>query len=181
MRSRAYRKIHPLKESQYHYLSRWYFVLIRELVGLPGFKEDYDWVSKQILYSITPLEAKKTVEELIKLGMLERDPSGKLIQTSVNVGTPDEVTVSSVAQCHRELMAKASESIDVVPRSKRDISAVTFTLSEKGAGQIKEKIQKFRKEILEIVSRDGDHDSVYQLNFQFFTLAKISREDEGDK
>ena len=108
------------------------------------------------------------------LGLVERDSEGNLRQTRTNVGTPDEVTASSAAQCLRDMMKKASDSIDLVPRQKRDISAITFTLSESSAAQIKEKIQKFRKEILEIVSRDGSHDSVYQLNFQFFPLAKIS-------
>ena len=64
LKSRVYRKIHPLSESQYNYFGQWYFVLIRELVGLPGFKEDYDWISKQIIYPITPAEAKRAMDEL---------------------------------------------------------------------------------------------------------------------
>jgi uncharacterized protein (TIGR02147 family) len=172
MKSRAYKKTHPLKESQYNFFGRWYSVLVRELVGLPAFKEDYDWIASQIQPSISAAEARRVVEELITLGLLIRDEQGQLKQNSKNVGTPDEVTSSVIANCHRELMKRASESIDTVPREKRDISALTFTVSEPTAAKIKEIIQKVRKEIMELAAHDGSPDSIYQLNFQLFPLVQ---------
>ena len=176
--SRAYRRTQPLKESQYRFFAHWYYVLIRELVGLPFFKEDYDWIGKQVRPHLSAAEAKRAVEELLKLSVLERDASGRLKQMNSNVGTPDEVTSSSIAHCHRQLMKLASASIDDVAREKRDISAITFIASGPTVKKIKEKIQKFRKELLELASVDNNPDNVYQLNFQFFPLTES---DEGKK
>jgi uncharacterized protein (TIGR02147 family) len=178
LKSRSYRKIHPLKEGQYHFFSVWYYVLIREMVGLTHFKEDYEWMAQQIQPAITAAEAKKAVDELTQLGLLERDNENRLRQSQNNIGTPDEVTASSITKCLREFMNRASESIDTVPREKRDISAVTFVTSEETVKRIKEKIQKFRKEILEMAAESLTPDNVYQLNFQFFPLT--SEEEEGE-
>jgi uncharacterized protein (TIGR02147 family) len=178
MKSRAYKKTHPLKESQYNFFGRWYSVLVRELVGMPAFREDYEWIASQIQHGITAAEARRVIEELVTLGLLSRDEKGKLKQSSKNVGTPDEVTSSVIANCHRELMKRASESIDTVPREKRDISALTFTVSEETAAKIKEIIQKVRKDIMELAAHDASPDSIYQLNFQLFPLVRLPGENK---
>jgi len=180
-RSRAFRKIHPLKISQFQYLTHWYFVAIRELVNLPHFKEDPEWISQNTLPKITPAQAKQAIEELQKLGLLTRNENGKLVQANAIVATSDEVTSASVAQYHRELMKKASESIDSVPREKRDISGVTFRISGQTAKKIKEMIQTFRKELAEEASHDTSPDAVYQLNLQLFPLSQIQEDKEVEK
>ena len=177
MRSQTYKKFHPLVEAQYNYFTRWYFVLIRELVDLPNFREYPEWIAKQIQPPISPGEAKKALEELIKLGLLQRDQKGKLIQSSTIVVTPDEVASSAIGKYHKEMMARAQESIDRVPRELRDISAQTFGISKETAKTIKEMIQNFRTNILEVVAREQAADSIYQLNFQLFPLAVVDEDD----
>jgi uncharacterized protein (TIGR02147 family) len=173
LRCRTYRRMHPLKESQYHFYSKWYYQPIRELVNLADFKDDPVWISSRLHPSITPLEAQKAVEELVKLGLLEKNSEGRLVQCEKAVATPDEVTSSSVAECHREMMKRAVESIDSVSRDKRDISGITFSTSLETATKIKEMIQNFRKDVVEVLLRDQSPKSVYQLNFQLFPLVKI--------
>lgn len=173
LQSRGFRKTHPLTEAQYNYYSSWYFVPIRELAGLAGFKEDPHWISKRVMPEITPLEAKKALETLIKLGLLERSVEGKLVQSNIVVATPDEVVSSFVAEYHREMAKKAGESIDRVQRDKREISSMTMGMSEGTAVKVKEMIQKFRQEVVDVVLRDQGADTVYQLNFHLFPLARM--------
>jgi uncharacterized protein (TIGR02147 family) len=177
-KSRNYRKFHPLSHAQYNYYSLWYFVPVRELVGLPQFREDYDWVAKAIIPNITAEQAKKAVEELIAIGLLKRDDSGGLMQSERVVITPDEVVSSAVGLWHREMMKKATESIDTVPREFRDISAVTFRASKESLKKAKLLVQKFRKELVEELMADPS-DSIYELNIQLFPLTNFTGEDEG--
>jgi uncharacterized protein (TIGR02147 family) len=179
--SRGYKRVHPLKDEQYHFLGNWYYPVIWELVSLPTFREDYEWISKNTRPSITPFEARRTIEALVKMGLLKRDAKGRLSKSEAGVVTPDEVTASSVAGFHREMMKRASESIDAFPRDKRDISGFTFALSEGTAGRVKEMVQKFRKDILDMVLQDQQPDGVYQLNFQFFPHILLPREKEEEK
>jgi uncharacterized protein (TIGR02147 family) len=172
LRSKGYKRYHsPLLASQYNYFSHWYFVVVRELVGLPGFKEDMEWISKEINPAISTSEAKTALEELEKLGLIVRDKSGKLTQADAHLETPDEVVSSSFAKCHKDFIKRAGESIDTVSREKRDISGVTFGMSVEAMEKIKERIHAFRKEIVDIASQHPDPNSVYQLNLQIFPLA----------
>jgi uncharacterized protein (TIGR02147 family) len=176
IRSKSYRKICALKVSQYHYFMHWYYVAIREMVGLPGFKEDHNWIARQLGADVTPLEVKRSLDELFLLGLIRREEDGTLRQTDANLSTPDEVIVGSVAQYHREMMSRASVSIDKVPREKREISGSTISVSEETAKKIKELTQSFRNSIFELASRETHPETVYQLGIQFFPLLSSTEE-----
>lgn len=177
LRSKVFKKMYPLKESEYNYYSEWYFVPVRELVNLKGFREDPDWIAKQLNPSITAQEAKKALSELEKLGLIKRNELGQLIQTDHNVETPNEVISPLIRLYHKEMLNKAGESIDRFPREKRDISAVTITVSDSGIKKVKELIQQFRKDLLEITSIEPNAAQVYQLGFQFFPLTESVNSD----
>jgi len=174
IKSKAYQRSNPIGEAQYNYASHWYFVAIRELAALPGFKAESVWIAKHVFPSISVPEAKYAVDELIKLGYLKRDNEGGLRATEGWLATADEVTSAAIIDYHRAMLNRASESIERFPREKRDISAQTFGVSPKTMQTIKEMIQVFRKEIESVVSRsDEEPDAVYQLNFQFFPIAGV--------
>lgn len=178
LRSKAYRKAHPLKESQLNYYSQWYYVVIREMVNLPNFKEDPKWISENTMPRISERQAEEAIQELLKLGLLGRDGQGKLTQESAIVSTGDEVISALVAGFHREFMKKASESIDRIPRQKRDISSVTFRVSTETAQKIKEKIQNFRRELTAEAAGDPHPNAIYQLNLQLFPVTSIEGDDQ---
>lgn len=181
IRSRSYRKAQPLKEAQLDYFTHWYYVVIREMVKLPQFKEDPQWIASHIEPGITPKQAEEAVEQLQKLGLLNRDKTGRLIQSDSVVATADEVVSASLAHYHKEFMRKAGESIDSIPRENRDISSVTFPVSSQTAKRIKEKIQKFRMELAEEAASDSNVDTIYQLNLQLFPVTQIEEDTSEDK
>jgi len=177
MKSKTYRSIHPLREAEFRYFTKWFYVAIRELVGLGGFKEDPEWIAKRVYPNITESEAREALEELLKLGLLSRGENGKLIQSNFYLATPDEVLSAYVADYHRNTIGMAIKAIDRFPREKREISALVFGVSEKTAKIIKEKLQSYRNEIGEIVSLDTGQEKVYQLNFQLFPLSGLTEEE----
>jgi uncharacterized protein (TIGR02147 family) len=181
MSSRMYKRTHPLNESQFNYFANWYYIPIRELASLEGFREDPKWIAAQIIPPIQSHEAKKAIGEMLKLGILRRNKESKIELAALNITTGDEVTQSSVIQYHKEMLKRAAESIDAVSRENRDISAITMGMSINTAHKIKEKIQEFRKEIVDLVSQDEDPNTVYQLNFQLFPIAKVISSDEEKK
>ena len=173
-KSRTYREFHPLSEAQYHYYALWYFIPVRELVGLPSFREDYNWIAQTILPHITAYQAQQAIEDLLKLGLLTREEgSGRLVQTQRVVSTPNEVVSSAVGLWHREMMKKAAESIETIPRELRDISAVTLRLSKKNVQKAKELVQKFRRQLVEELIAESS-DSIYELNIQLFPLSTFT-------
>ncbi len=178
MRCRKYRQIYPLNESQFNYFYLWYVSAIRELVCLPDFREDPEWIAKKLIPSITPSEVSRGIKVLLNLQFLVRNKEGNLVQSAANISTADEVTSSALSHFHRQMLELAGASIERVARDKRDISSQTLGVSQSTAGKIKEMIQEFRKKIIEVASGDSSPDSVYQLNFQLFPLALPDKGDE---
>lgn len=177
LRCESYKKMHPLIESQFHYLTKWYLVPIREMVNWRKFHEDPEWIASRLKPPITPKEAQHAVEDLLKLGLLKRDKKGKLIQTHAHLTTSNEVTAACAAQYHREMMNRAAESIDSISREKRELSSISIGIRETDIKIIKEMIQKFRKEILDVIGQEQGSTQIYQLSFQFFPLAGLFEED----
>ncbi|MGZ3770013.1 MAG: TIGR02147 family protein [Bdellovibrio sp.] len=177
LRSRTFKKLNPVRESQLKYLSEWYYIPIREMVSLPTFREDAAWIASHLRPSITPEEVQAALEELLKIGLLLRDENGRLIQADKDIFVPDQITSSFLAHGHRELIKKASESIDRIPSSQREISAVTIKLSAESLKRIKQIIQNFRNDIRAEAARDENPDAVYQFTLQVFPLAETKGED----
>lgn len=176
LKSKFYKKLHPLSEIQYSYYNHWHMIPIRELAGLKTFREDPHWIANQLLPEISPSQAKTALKDLEKLGLLKKNENEKLVPTQKHVSTGDEVVSASVANYHKTMIGMGAKAIDLFPEHKRDISAVTLTLSQKGFSEIKTLIQRFRKELLEISDQDSCADTVYQINFQFFPLTKTGDE-----
>jgi uncharacterized protein (TIGR02147 family) len=176
MKIKKYRQSNPLSESQLNYFSHWYYVAIREMAYMPGFRNDPVWIASKLKPSIKVSEARRAVEELIRLGFLIAAVNGGLTPSDGWLATADEVTSPALVLYHQAMISRASESIARFTREKRDISAQTFAVSRETAKSIKEKIQAFRKEIEDIASRDSIRDTVYQLNFQLFPIADVADE-----
>src|SRR3990167_6305238 len=83
------------------YYSRWYYAAIRELVLLPDFKEDAEWIAHKLSPSITAKEAAIALELLQKLGFLARGKDGKLAQSEKNITTAREVLSLAVSNFQR--------------------------------------------------------------------------------
>ena len=171
IRSKVYKKLKPLSQAQYQYWSRWYNIVIREMVALECFKEDPEWIANHLVPKITTDEAKNSLKQLLKIGVIKRNDKGKLIQAQTDVTAGDEVVVSSMGQFHQEMIEKAKESIDRFKGKHRQISSITCGLSEKSAEKLKQMINKFRKDIIDLSNREREATRVYQVNFQLFPMS----------
>ena len=59
-----------------------------------------------------------------------------------------------------------------MPAQDRDISSLTLCLSRGGLRAFKERIQRVRRELLELSALESDPEQVVQLNFQLFPLSR---------
>lgn len=177
LRARTYRRIHDFNQSKYEFFSHWYISAVREMVALPGFDEDPEWIASHAVPPIKPAEARKAIDELLKLGLIKRNEDGKLTQSEALLTTPAEVSSAYVANWHKEHLKKAAESIDLIPRDKRDISAVSFGFTKKNIKVLKEMISNFRKGVVHLASEQDDKDVLFHLSIQLFPLA----ETKGDE
>lgn len=152
--------------------STWYYVALRELVFFFPLRDQYETLAKKLLPSIRPNEAKTAIEDLLDLGLLERDKRGFLRQKQAALTSGDEVRSLHAADYQRATMDLAKEAIDRIPPGERDISTLTMTLSKASFKSAVEEIRQLRKRLLKMAVDDSQPDRVYQLNLQFFPISK---------
>jgi uncharacterized protein (TIGR02147 family) len=168
-----------IDSGQYEYYQRWYYTAVREILNIRPFKDDYRWLAEAVHPSITPLQAKKAVQLLNRLGMIVRNEDGYFHLTDRFVTTGENWQSIAIRSFQKEACALAAQSIDNVPPEERDISTVTVSLNEEGCKRIRESLARLRREIIEVAISCEPVDRAYQMNLQFFPVSKpIVREQE---
>jgi uncharacterized protein (TIGR02147 family) len=167
-----YRRGHKLDLAQAAYHSTWYAPAIRELAASAQFREDPEWIAENLWPKIKASEAKQALETLLELGLLERDPHGRLRQTTPVVSTGPETLGMHITNYHAEMMRRATAAMELVPAASRDVSALTFCVGPNGLAKLKQRIQEIRRELIELVEAEPDRNQVVQLNLQLFPLTQ---------
>ncbi|MBF0492419.1 MAG: TIGR02147 family protein [Deltaproteobacteria bacterium] len=168
-----YKEAKPLDASQYVYFSNWYFVALRELVLLMDFKEDPRWINKKLGTRINPDEIKRAIRILLEIKLLTRDKQGRLQQCEEKISTSPEMGALAIINYHREMIAKASASIEESKTVHRDLSALTVAISKEQYDKIRRKMDELREEIHELSTQSSARQAIYQINFQIFNLTEV--------
>lgn len=168
---RRYRRAHKLELAQDDYHSKWYLPAIRELAARSDFGEEPAWIAARIRPPITKRQAKKALATLLDLGLLTRDDDGHVVQSEPLVSTGPEAMGVHIVSYHRAMMEQASRSLDLFSGSERDISSLTLCLGGDGLERLKQRILRFRRELLELSAMEDDPEQVVQVNFQLFPLS----------
>ncbi len=172
LKFREYRAAASLHAKQYQYLSHWYYVAIREMAALKGFRENPKWIASSLHPPISEKQAKEALAVLFALGLLQRDKNGKAQQTDSHLKTDETVTALSVYNFHREMIQKGLSALDEKSKD-REISSITLALPKQELPALKKKIYQFLYDLqawLQGLAEESD--AVYQLNFQLFGLTK---------
>ncbi|MBN1308266.1 MAG: TIGR02147 family protein [Chitinispirillaceae bacterium] len=170
-----------LESSEYDYYSQWYHPVICELVTALDFKEEFRRLGNAVIPAISAAEAEKSVALLLKIGLIARKGDGSYVRTSASFTTGPQVRSVAVANYHKAMMRLGSESIERFAAGDRDITSVTVTVSAETCRTIREKLQRLRRELLELAEADRTPQRVVQLNLQLFPLSIELPRGEGEQ
>lgn len=168
-------EVGEIRKNQYNYFQQWYIAVIRELVTILDWKNDYKSLAKAVNPPITPKKAKDAVKLLIDLKMIKKLPTGKYIQADKSITTGELVKSLAVQKFQKQCMKLASEAIDRHKKETRDISTLTVGISERGFNKITHEIGSLRRKLVEIVQNDEPADRIYHINYQFFPVSELPK------
>jgi uncharacterized protein (TIGR02147 family) len=167
-----FREAHRLVSEQAAYYQHWYMPALRELVTLPSFREDAEWIAAALEPSIGPKQAKKALATLIRLGLLVRDDAGKLRQAQPLVTTGPGPLGHHVFAYHHGMIDLGKRALEQLPRDQRDITSLTLCISASTFPLLKQHVRELRQELLELAAAETSPEQVVQLNFQMFPLSR---------
>ena len=179
--SRRFRSARRIEGDLFKYLSQWYYPAIRELAAREDFQEAPKWIAAQLRPKIAPADAASAFALLLSLGLLVRDEkTGKVVRGEPTLTTEHQTVRSlGVTNFHRQMLERASASIETVPSNERDLAALTVCVTAATAALVKERIHKFREEMTQLCDADATGEIVHQLNIQWFPLSSAPGMEDG--
>jgi len=176
--SRRFRVAHRIDGMVHEYLSHWYHPVIRELVAREDFDADPKWIAATLRPEITARQAAQSLKLLLELDLVRQSPKTHRYELHEPTRTTEhEVVAIGAANFHRQMLERATQSIDTVPSALRDLAALTVCVSPKTAAEVKRRIHQFREALTELCDSENDGKMVYQLNVQWFPLTRTDVED----
>lgn len=166
------------EHAQYH--ATWYLPAIRELCARADFRDDPKWIANRLRPKVSEADIERGLRTLFELGLLIRKPDGKIGQGEALISTGPESEAMNVVAYHKTMMTMAMSSIDRFGRKDRDISSLTLCLDAEGLSEIKRRLQRFRRELLELSETAKVPKQVVQINLQLFPLSDAFEEEGSD-
>ena len=160
-----------LEIDQFKLFSEWHHFAILDLTTLRGFQPNTNWIAKRL--GLSKNEVSTAVKRLERLRLLRRNGK-KWEKTYEHLAIPTSKSHQAMRQLHSSLINLALETLALDKKSdyeKRDISGAMFAINSKRLPQAKKKIEKFRRQLLQYLSK-GECDELYQLNVQLFSLTR---------
>jgi uncharacterized protein (TIGR02147 family) len=155
----------------YEFIANWLNPVVRELATMTRGKVDEGKLSSRIAAHVTPAEVRKSIDLLLRLGMLSRTPDGGYKQTDSLLSTGPGITGIAAAQYHIGTMALAAEAIERFKPEDRELVGMTLGVSPQTFERIRERMWEFRQEVLAMAD-DPSPEQVYQLSIQLFPMTK---------
>lgn len=153
------------------FFSRWYHVIIRDMVDLYDFDEDPTWIAKRIYPNIRPEQARESFELLKKLGFIRYCKDEKrYIKDKQVFSTGPEVKRIGTANFHQVMIDLGKEAVTRVKKESRDISAVTLSIPKSKIMLLKSMIHDFQQQLLNVDEETGNEEVIFQVNIQAFPV-----------
>ena len=170
-------RVRAVDPQEYDFYDKWYYSAIRALLQFYPFDGiDYASLSRKVVPAIRPAEAQRAVSVLLRLGFISRDLKGIFHLTDKHLTTGPATESVIINNFVINTLDIAKDAFYNFPKEKRNFSALTLGVSDKGFQKILERSAAFRAELVDIARADADVDRVYQVNVQVFPLTHVDKD-----
>ena len=161
-----------LRNDQYDYFAKQHYTVVRGILGLAPFKEDYALLGRNLRPRLTLSQARDAVHLLLRLGLVRRTELGVVELVDKTIATPREVSSLAVQNYHRQAGELAMKALNDLPSDKRNFASMTLGISSRGYKMVVDEMLQLRRRLLKMAEADEGADRVYQLNLQLFPVSR---------
>ena len=154
-------------------ISKWYHFGITQLMNLDGYKSDFNWMAKML--DITAFEVSQAIERLRRVGLIDIDENGEYYRTKSSFKSSDDIVSQGLREFHREILAKATDSLENDSVKDRDISSMTIAVNKEQIPKAKEEIRKFQNKMVKLLQK-GNKAQVYNLGINLIPISRSNGE-----
>ncbi len=154
----------------HQYMSQWYYVAIREMTSLDGFKLDARWIQEPLHFKVSLEEVEKAIDYLKNRNLIQVKPDGKVIAIDTHLQCSGGMYRLSLAQFHAQMLSLAQESIYKTARQDRKILSHTVAIPQNRVFEAKLILEEAWKKVAELSGTYKNADSVYHVELALFPL-----------
>lgn len=162
-----------LTSPEFMYFGNWACTALRALIGISENTSDLHAVANHLNPPISQNDARNALEVLKQLKLIEKDGHGGWNITQQIVTTGGEVKSIAVRNFHRRTLELAQESLDRHSIAERDVSSIVFTVDQADIPEFKQRIEDFRRGLLQFAKKSEHANRVYALNVSMFPLSEV--------
>lgn len=156
-----------------HYYNTWYNGVIRAMLEIEEFTDDYTQLARKIRLPVTSVQARKAVNLLLELGLVNKNENGIIKPTDKAIRAPEEVKKELFRSYHLQCMECSKKSLINDPEAIVFSLINTLSISEQGYQRLRILLEKFQSQIRSLVHKDEDApDRVLQINLVLNKLTK---------
>lgn len=164
-----------LNEVEVHqYLTKWFYVCIREMSMLEGFNADPHWIRSRLRGQLTIVEIELALKFLVERGFMKNE-NGQLKAVNKNLDCRDGAFKLSLGKFHSDMLVFAQKSISEVPRAQRSLLCHTAAIRKQDFPEITKILEEALKKIEHICSNAVSPDSIYHIEFAAFPMTKVDQ------
>lgn len=158
-------------KDRFKFYDHWYFSALREMLAMDPKQRDPHILAARLDPPITPAQARKALDVLVKLGFL-----GQAEPTSARLSLPALVKDPAIRSMHWKRMIRAmirlgQRALEKYDKEQRDISGLTLSLSPEGLKAAGEEVAALRKRLLYMSEKDKHSNRVFNCVFQIYPVS----------
>jgi len=167
---------HPFKSldmDSYYLIADWHYYAILSLAETKDFIGTTKWIAGRL--GISETVAKESVERLLRLDLLERDPkTKKLWATGEQLEAMSAIANPALKKACRQNLDLAQKALEETEFAERDFTAITLCFDPDKMAEAKQMIKNFRRNFCRVMETKPKKE-VYKLSIQLFPLTKRGR------
>jgi uncharacterized protein (TIGR02147 family) len=161
-----------IDEDTYSYFTTWYYPIIRELLETFDFKGDYRELAQKVDPPITLKLAKKSIELLEKLHLIEKNEKGVFKPNGKVISTADNIQNHLVEQYQLLSLERARDRI-VNNKNGHKTTTMTIAVSRSGLDYVLAQMAQLRSAIRSMATKDDQPDKkVYEVILHLHSQSK---------
>ncbi len=175
----AFKKNNYKELEVYKYLTNWYYVAIREMVALPDFDPNPEWIQGRLNGRISLADCEEAIRFLVSSGFVIVDTQGKYSIPKLALDCKEGIYKLSLGEFHRQMFKFAAESIENIPRAQRSIAGHTVAIRLEDLGKVTDILNDAIGKLHLLGQNTTNPDQVYHIELAAFPLTqkKVKKDD----
>jgi uncharacterized protein (TIGR02147 family) len=172
-------KLRPYKNANqkdikvYEYLTKWYYVAIRELVLIEGFQMDQEWIQNKLGSKLSWQEIEEALTFLKEHKFIIQNSDGKWTHEVSELDCKEGIYKISLGQFHRQMLEMAGQAIEKVPRDQRYILGHTVAINAQDFEKIRTILEDSVKKMKNLNNTHSNKSEVYHIEIAAFPLTRL--------